>query len=179
MVGYTLARPASTALDVNGNTTSLEARQLSNCYARTELGGHGNPHQNYLHKQLSETITCDQENGCTVGQQNSKSFTVGFTFGRDILGWIDGGFGVEESWTTGNSYECNGGPGDTVCIWQKIAHTAYTVRDHDPCSAWYGAPAVITSPNKGNRGGGYYCVVGTCRNTGDQCWDKEGRAGGP
>ncbi|KAF7557609.1 hypothetical protein G7Z17_g542 [Cylindrodendrum hubeiense] len=42
-----------------------------------------------------------------------------------------------------------------------------------------GDPYVMYSPNDQNRGGGYYCVVGTCRSQGDQYWDKTGRAGGP
>ncbi|KAF2447402.1 hypothetical protein P171DRAFT_407521 [Karstenula rhodostoma CBS 690.94] len=40
-------------------------------------------------------------------------------------------------------------------------------------------PFVIKSPNKDNRGGGMYCVIGTCRAQGDEYWDNTGRAGGP
>lgn len=40
-------------------------------------------------------------------------------------------------------------------------------------------PFVMKSPNKANRGGGMYCVIGTCRAQGDAYWDNTGRAGGP
>jgi hypothetical protein len=42
-----------------------------------------------------------------------------------------------------------------------------------------GDPFVMFSPNANNRGGGYYCVIGTCRAQGDNYWDYSGRAGGP
>ena len=38
----------------------------------------------------------------------------------------------------------------------------------------------MTSPNKNNKGGNFYCVRGKkyCRSMGDSYW-QEGRAGGP
>lgn len=43
----------------------------------------------------------------------------------------------------------------------------------------YHDQVVYRSPNKNNRGGQYYCVVGTCRAQGDAYWDYNGRNGGP
>ncbi|KAH8672478.1 hypothetical protein BGZ61DRAFT_537105 [Ilyonectria robusta] len=40
-------------------------------------------------------------------------------------------------------------------------------------------PVIVKSPNSDNRGGGYYCVIGTCRAKGDNYWDNTGPAGGP
>ncbi|KAI1812785.1 hypothetical protein GGS20DRAFT_587134 [Poronia punctata] len=158
----------------------VEERQVNPCSQwtpATELSGDGSPRDRFLHKQLSQTITCDQENGCSVGRQESESFTIGFsiTSGSDITEWISGGFSVSESWTTGNSYTCNGGAGDTVCIWQSVAHTAYKVRNgsYNSCTGFEpsGDEIEISSPNEDNRGGGFYCVVGTCRSQGDEYWD--------
>lgn len=30
----------------------------------------------------------------------------------------------------------------------------------------------IASPNNNNAGGGFYCVVGSCRNQGDEYWEN-------
>ncbi|KAF9761351.1 hypothetical protein IL306_003848 [Fusarium sp. DS 682] len=164
----------------------LEERQYqcSSWVTNTRLVGNGDPHQNYFHKQLSENINCGNAQSCSVGKTDSESFTIGFTVsaGGPAATWISGGFGVSESWTTGNSYTCNGGPGETICIWYNIAHTAYTVQDvtTNPCTgSKESSPYVMFSPNENNSGGGYYCVVGTCRSKGEGYWDYNGRAGGP
>ncbi|RBA17472.1 hypothetical protein FPRO05_02196 [Fusarium proliferatum] len=164
----------------------LEKRQTfcSGWFTRTRLVGDGDPHQNYYHKQLSENIDCANAASCSVGQTDSVSYTIGWTAsaGGPSGNWISGGFSVSESWTTGNSYTCNGGKGETICIWYNIAHTAYTVQEYtkNTCTEGSGGtPYVIYSPNESNRGGGYYCVIGTCRSKGDGYWDYNGRAGGP
>ncbi|KAH7263798.1 hypothetical protein BKA59DRAFT_490108 [Fusarium tricinctum] len=166
--------------------SELEARQFqcSSWITRTDLVGNGDPHQNYFHKQLSETINCGNAQSCSVGQSQTESFSIGFTLSAGGGGdnWISGGFSVTKSWTTGNSYTCSGGPGETICIWYNIAHTAYTVQDitSNPCTgSKTSSPYIMFSPNQNNVGGGYYCVVGTCRAKGDGYWDYSGRAGGP
>ncbi|KAF5662963.1 hypothetical protein FHETE_7708 [Fusarium heterosporum] len=154
----------------------------------TVLVGDGDPHQNYFHKQLSEVISCGSAQSCSVSENESKSFTIGWTASVTPVAWVNGGFSVSLSWTTGNAYSCSGGHGEDVCIWYKTAHTAYTVQNRErvtgPCATdgkWHftSDPFVMFSPNEGNRGGGYYCVVGTCRAQGDAYWDYSGRAGGP
>lgn len=40
-------------------------------------------------------------------------------------------------------------------------------------------PFVMASPNENNKGGGWYCVTGTCREKGDLWWDRDGREGPP
>ena len=92
----------------------------------TELEGNGNPHQNYLHQQISEIITCDQDAGCSAGESITESFSVSWSFGigKKVTEWISGGFSVQESWSTGNNYVCQGAASDTVCIWYNTAHTA-------------------------------------------------------
>lgn len=104
------------------------------------------------------------------------------------------------SWTTGNTYSCTADAGETVCIWYNTAHTACefpfsvphvsctnkTLQDtvqnaHDgPClNGPVGDSIVLFSPNANNDGGGYYCVVGTCRSQTDGYWNYDGPAGGP
>lgn len=127
-------------------------------------------------------MLCDSL-GCSVGSQNSESITVGWTASASAAGWISGGFGVTVTWTTGNSYTCNGNPGDTICVWYNTANTAYTVQNYNynQCTgaAPYGDPFVMFSPNINNVGGYYYCVVGTCRNQAAAYWNYNGPAGGP
>ena len=162
---------------------TLVARKVSSqgctSYSTTQLSGDGNPHQNAWDSQLSETITCGQTAGCSVGSSNSKAYTVAFSATAKLAEWISGGFSVSQSWTTGNSYTCNGAAGDTVCIWYNTMHTAYTVHNYFTMLGSFGCnnfpvtgpDFVLKSPNNNNAGGGYYCVVGTCRNQGDSYWE--------
>jgi hypothetical protein len=55
-------------------------------------------------------------------------------------------------------------------MWNRC--TGYALDNHGP-------DYVMFSPNIDNKGGNYYCVVGTCRSQGENYWDKSGRAGGP
>ncbi|KAH7071228.1 hypothetical protein BKA63DRAFT_493066 [Paraphoma chrysanthemicola] len=162
----------------------LRGRQQCHNEVGTVQVGDGNPHQNYYHKQLSEVINCGAAPSCSAGYENSKSYTIGFSSGISADGWISAGFEVQKSWSTGNQYTCYGGPHDDVCIWYNTAHTAYTVRNwvQNTCLGRpkaYSDNFVMKSPNKVNRGGGMYCVIGTCRAQGDAYWDDSGRAGGP
>ncbi|GIJ84868.1 hypothetical protein Asppvi_003719 [Aspergillus pseudoviridinutans] len=164
---------------------SLHARQYEcsqwNYYTRNV--GDGNPHQNYWDKQLSENINCGASPSCSVGHEQSSSFSVEWSASAAAFEWISGGFAVQEEWTTGNEYTCFGNQGDTVCVWYNTAHTAYTVQnwEENVCTSptQSGDPYVMFSPNQNNAGGGYYCVVGTCRSEGQGYWDKSGPAGGP
>lgn len=160
--------------------SSPEPQYISPCnpsdMSGTQIVGDGNPHQNALDKQLSQPLACDASPSCSVGQQESISYTIGFSATANPLEWISGGFAVSETTTTGNSYTCGGGVGDTVCMWSNVAHTAYTARDWQVpyCSSQditYGDDIIIKSPNNNNDGGGYYCVINTCRNQGDEYWD--------
>ncbi|GFF54633.1 hypothetical protein IFM61392_00874 [Aspergillus lentulus] len=58
--------------------------------------GDGNPGQNYGRKQLSENMNCRSAQSCSVGSQQSKSYTIGWTASASAAGWIPGGFSVTE-----------------------------------------------------------------------------------
>ncbi|KAF5563112.1 hypothetical protein FPHYL_5343 [Fusarium phyllophilum] len=161
-----------------------KAKIEDNCHDEDEAKG--DPHQNYFHKQLSEVVNCGSAKSCSVGNSQSISYTIGWTATLTPVSWISGGFSVSESWNTGNTYTCTGSADEDVCVWYNTALTAYTVqnKERDSCAVgggWdsTGDPFVMYSPNESNRGGGYYCVIGTCRAQGDNYWDYSGRAGGP
>ncbi|GAA90425.1 hypothetical protein AKAW_08539 [Aspergillus luchuensis IFO 4308] len=168
-------------------TSNLEQRQTGTCSQwspATRKVGDGDPHQNYWRKQLSENLDCGSADHCTVGASQSKSYTIGWTATADASQWISGGFAVQASWTTGLDYQCTASSHQTVCIWYNTAHTAYTVQNglYNVCTGFNpnnGAGFVMFSPNQNNKGGGYYCVIGTCRSQGQNYWDKSGPAGGP
>lgn len=91
--------------------------------------GDGDPNQNYLDVQVSDNIACT-DGGCSVGQESSQSVTIGFSFGTNSNfkpTFFQGGFSVSESWETGNDYTCDGEAGETICIWQRVAHTAVSL----------------------------------------------------
>lgn len=68
---------------------------------------------------FQEPVSCDAAQTCSTAYQTTTSFTVQFTvgIGKAVTEWITGGFAVSEQWTTGNTYTCAGGSGDTVCTW--------------------------------------------------------------
>lgn len=105
-----------------------------------------------------------------------SKFTIGFSSSISPTNWISGGFSVEQSIETGNDYECTVNRGESVCVWYKVAHTAYTVHNwqSDTCSneKEYSDSYVMTSPNENNSGGGFYCVTGSaCRSQSEGYWE--------
>ena len=75
-----------------------------------------------------------------------------------------------------------------MCIKYRTALTAYTVNGgyFTPCTgstSWNSGNVIIWSPNRNNKGGGFYCVVTgpttNCVSQGNTWLVKDGRAGGP
>ncbi|CAL5868549.1 uncharacterized protein PFLUO_LOCUS2776 [Penicillium psychrofluorescens] len=150
----------------------------------TQVVGDGDPHQNYLHTQLSENVNCGEATSCTVGQSESISYTIGWSATATAFQWLTGGFAVSVTWTTGDTYSCTGSSNDTVCVWYNTAHTAYTVQNgaYNDCTGFSpsGGTFIMRSPNSNNEGGGYNCIIGSsCTNQGADYWDYNGPAGGP
>ncbi|KAI7162803.1 hypothetical protein KC349_g1722 [Hortaea werneckii] len=174
----------SDELDGLGNGSSLDKRQLCNQFdPRTTLVGDGDPHQDWLHQQMTDTIACGG-GSCSVGQTLTHSYSFGWSASASAAGWITGGFSVQESVSSGNAYTCDAGPGESVCLWKHIGHTAYTVQNQlcNPCSGCknLGEKYVMTSPNSNNIGTNFYCVRGSaCRLRGSHYWQYNIRAGGP
>ncbi|KAF4549538.1 Hypothetical protein D9617_21g097590 [Elsinoe fawcettii] len=149
----------------------------------TVIHGDGFPHQNYFHQQKTSTARCAQ-NTCTISHSKSDTFTIGWSASFPVFKWIGGGFNVGMSWTEGETLNCAGQPGESVCVWHNAAHTAYTVENwtsDDVCmnNERMDHLSIIKSPNDRNRGGNLYCVVGTCRAVTDNYWDNTPVPGGP
>ncbi|KAF5668797.1 hypothetical protein FDENT_11728 [Fusarium denticulatum] len=155
------------------------------CFAKAPTDGELTYLQNRaLDETSQETIDCGQSSGCNVGKTDSESRTISATFninGPEKI-WANMNFGVSKSWSTGNAYTCNGVQNETVCIWYNVAHTTYTVRAFTTPPGGYKNQEKmeiydISSPNKENKGGKYYCVVNKCKSKGDSWWDRKGRKG--
>ncbi|EPE03596.1 hypothetical protein F503_01854 [Ophiostoma piceae UAMH 11346] len=168
------------AVEMSMSPEEMAKRQYTGtCTSQTfkDLYGDGDPFQSYFYKQLSETNDCGSATSCSVGQTQSVSYTIGFSMtlvGLEKYGWLSGGFDVSKTWTTGNTYTCNAGLGEKVCLWYNTAHTGYTIQYSEyNCGASNirKYTGIMKSPNNSNRGGGYYCVVGTCRSQGDNYWE--------
>ena len=168
----------------------LNRRQGTNCYPTiiTEKVGNGDPHQHFFHKQLSENMNCASASSCSVGSEKTKSYTVGWTASISGGTWITGGFEVMKTWSTGNTYTCNGNKGQKICTWYKVAHTAFKVQNYFYNSCFgtktkSGDAYLIYAPNKNNKNanGGVYCrTEGNCHFQGDSFWDhSNSRPGGP
>jgi len=129
-------------------------------YTQTQRVGDGNPHQNFVYKQVSGTTDCagnpgggaSISNGRTVSWSASISGTVQF---------ITGGFDVSLSTTTGytNSFGCStpggGTQGGSLCVFERIQLTAFTANTRtcekttctpDKCGDWANN-VVIYAPN--------------------------------
>ncbi|KAK7427755.1 hypothetical protein QQZ08_005693 [Neonectria magnoliae] len=175
----------------DSDSLSLEKRQGGCPYMtfyRTELIGDGDPHQDYLHKQIGPTQQCAQRGTCFVGVGEEVSITVSAELGTGggPTGWITGGFSVSRTKSSSTERGCYGEAGDSVCQWTKTHHTAYTVHttkyeQSRSCGNRVdeeSGPYVIRSPNENSMAIEWYCVLNTCRGPDDRYWEL-GRAGGP
>ncbi|KNG83078.1 hypothetical protein ANOM_009239 [Aspergillus nomiae NRRL 13137] len=173
--------------NTSGTNNTLEERQLMGhqfmcCMGDCsyELVGDGNPHTDYLHRQMTSTGDCRDgpgAKGCGVG------FTASYTFGYTVsaganVGWFAPGFSVSESWTVGETKTCSADVNATVCLWYDMAYTAYTVQVVNKhlyssvCSNQPMGPLVMKAPNVNNaHGGHWYCAYGKdCREQGEEYW---------
>lgn len=166
----------------------------SNTIKQTRKKGNGNPHQNFIFKQISGTTDCtNNPNGAA---SISKGLTVGYSVSAGFAGdFITGGFDVSVSQSTGevHSYGCktnNGVHKGSLCVFQRIQATAFTgeVRHctestcaGTTCGNWGGA-GVIFAPNNDQSAGCYYDNFQLnlpCREKGSEHYVKSGPKGGP
>ncbi|KAF4341216.1 hypothetical protein FBEOM_4874 [Fusarium beomiforme] len=167
-------------LDLQHNTHQILQPRCQRM-PKPRLDGDGDPHQRYFHQQLSEVTTCRDDQSCGTASSDGKTFTKGYSMTYNFGQWIAAGFNVGRAWTTGNAYSCNadGKKAQKVCVWYKVAHTAYTVRNRPNkggINHRHGKQYVIASPNKGNKGGGYECRINEeCEEKGARYWDCNGK----
>ncbi|KAK0752752.1 hypothetical protein B0T18DRAFT_313099 [Schizothecium vesticola] len=142
----------------------------------------GHPHQQPVHKQLSENLDCG-DGTCSAEYLHVESFTIGFTATGSAQGWIDAGFAVEKSVETGTSQSCDAKEGKRVCVWKKVHRTAYAVQNMrlNQCTGAepVGGSFTMVSPNKNQPGTNFYCVGDEfCREIGAQ-YEEEAVLGAP
>ncbi|KAH7308430.1 hypothetical protein B0I35DRAFT_491514 [Stachybotrys elegans] len=178
--------PSEQLIKLSEKTTTVVPRQCGIQQRDAYRAGNGNPHQNPLNIQLSEPMQCGSRDGCEVNWATSRSITIGWSASATAWQWLNGGFAVDMSIDTGNSYTCPGRANDYFALWKNQAQTAYTVRNRLRVSCGLiqdvGGNYVMWSPNKNNRGGYYYCVYGRqyVRWLGDRWLDTSpNRPGGP
>ncbi|CVL04954.1 uncharacterized protein FMAN_12967 [Fusarium mangiferae] len=148
------------------------------------LDGAGWPHQRYLYKQVSEVVQCGKNQSCTVTRDKGGTWTYGFV-ATGIAKFASFGFSVSKAITSGNGHCCHALPGERVCIWHKVAHTAYTVRMTKRRKFWpwdkylhvfHGEQVNLVAPNHYNSGGGYVCRYNNeCRSMAYEYWDCNGK----
>ncbi|KAI0191387.1 hypothetical protein EV127DRAFT_407331 [Xylaria flabelliformis] len=164
---------------------ALFSRQSGVYITTTNLVGDGNPHQVPWDQQISTKQNCGSAAACSVTVTKEHTLTYGWSVGVGYE-WVSGGFSVEESFTDGESHECQGNKGQTVCVWRVYQYTAYTVAD-TKCYYFNGVasgcttskPYVLSSPNKCQKGG-FYCKTGSeCSNDGYGFWKPNTGFGGP
>ena len=180
--------PALTSEVAVNTTADLDKRQTGPCTfwsQVTYMVGNGDPHQNPWNVQVSDPMQCPSHIGCSIG--HGISHTVGWQANVGIVHqWLSGGFAVQKSVSTGNTYTCPGNAGQYLAVWRKVGTTAYTVQNanFNACTGNHptGGRYIIWSPNAGNRGSYYYCVYGKnyVRWSGDRWLDTSpNQPGGP
>lgn len=175
------------------NRVELSEREI--CPVTTnknaQLIGDGNPHQNFVFKQVSGTTDCtgNPSGSASITDSQSVTWTVSVGFTSDF---ITGGFSVSESVSTGstNAFGCTTGSGTIqgdLCVFERIQTTAYTVNLHTCTTSCGGTSCgdtgswVMTSPNS-NQGGCFYDNVQLglpCNGLGSEHVVANGPAGGP
>lgn len=92
--------------------------------------------------------------------------------------WATLGFDVMESYTSGNTYTCNGKKGETVCVTATVGYTDYTGHEviaGGNCISAKTDPYVIYSPNKSGQQL-YRCHHGSnCHDLDWESWNHDGR----
>lgn len=147
----------------------------------TEKIGDGAPRQIHKHVQLTIPMKCSKNNGCEVSSEESQTYELSWSAEVSGADWISGGFSVAKSVTTGQSNTCLAEKGQTVCVYEAVGYTEYTVRKCEKnlctptkkdCDPTYR----MSSPNQNDKGSYYYCSS-TCRDVGYQYWVKGGGGG--
>ena len=160
-----------TQIDSTNSDQSLAPRQYSfpdvsaNCPHLTIAGPSKGPAHH--HWQVTDNMSCGGANGC--GTSKLQSHTFGVDSSISITKIIGLTAGITESWTSGETYTCDGVKGDTVCVWVDVAYSIFDMKTASGCSDHSLVEAKI--PNADNNGGGYYCVTGSaCRALDQNYW---------
>lgn len=147
----------------------------------TRLIWGGDAHTNPLHTQLSGSLRCSDSYGCSITHSHQDTYNWGWSR-NPPNGWISGRFPVLSTYQPEpQTVTCNGGPGETICLWSEIQTTAYTVENTeilaDGCGG-YKSLSILYSPWRCWNRPRYYCVKGACVAGGGQYYETENATGG-
>jgi hypothetical protein len=75
-------------------------------------------------KPTQTPLQCTK-NECEVASSEDTSYEIGFSTNVAVpaFKWIDAGFSVARTITTGQSNTCTANKGQKVCVFEKVAHT--------------------------------------------------------
>ena len=149
--------------NTTGANNTLEERQLLGhqfmcCmgHCSYELVGDGDPHTDYLHRQMTSTGECRDgpgAKGCGIGFSASHTFGYTVSAGANI-GWFAPGFSVTESWTVGEIKTCSADINATVCLWYDMAYVS---------SAPFRSCELVILTHRDRPRTQYKSSIGTCR----------------
>lgn len=133
-------------------------------------------HQNYLYKQLTDPLDCDENPACEIASTTVQGATFSWSAGGSVAGWISGGYEVGEYVESGQVANCAGDPGDIICVWWRAGYTSYQVQTKRSCLGSsdmdIGEQFYMLSPNKNGLGSSYICAKNDkCRNVGYEFWN--------
>ncbi|KAL8635903.1 MAG: hypothetical protein Q9228_006652 [Teloschistes exilis] len=149
--------------------TSLVSNPLYERQIVTDGGPQGPA---FHHQQVTDNLACGSAS-CSVSKLKEHTFGIeGGIEGFDVKDVpVPLAFDVTESWTSGETFQCNADSG-IICVWLNVAYTKFNTRlDGNACPK-DSHPGQIQFPNKENAGGGYYCVQGdACRSMDANYWE--------
>ena len=156
---YTLSALAGAALAIPAQMNQINPLLAARGACGANLDGNGNPNNDFLHRQVTDVITCGDQ-PCSVETSGQDDFNWVQKSG-DGTDFTDGGLAVQESVSLHDMYSCNGAAGDVICVWADVPYVGYTVE----------GGCVLEGP-KSDAPANYYCVFGaeSCRNNGDEYW---------
>lgn len=179
------------------STTANETGEIGcqeSAYTQTQRVGDGNPHQNFVYKQVSGTTDCTDNPGGGASINNGQSVTWSASISGTV-GFITGGFDVAVSTSTGytNSFGClttgGGSHKGSLCVFERIQLTAFTANARNcqvgtchpnKCDPW-SPNVVIYAPNNQQPSCFYdnYQVNLPCDGLGAEHYVYNGPSGGP
>ncbi|KAL8882935.1 MAG: hypothetical protein Q9198_000134 [Flavoplaca austrocitrina] len=110
----------------------------------------------FQHYQVTDNLDCT-EGTCSVSKLEAHTF--GLSLGVSIAKVLGADFGLTESWTSGETYTCQGDNIDKLCVWVKVAYTVFDTELDNPaaCSNSGEKGEQVKIPREDNNGGGFYC----------------------
>ena len=82
-------------------------------------------------RQVTNTVKCSKQIGCSVGHSEATGYTYGPTFSVTGVPYVSFSFAVSQSQTTTLTTTCPGRPTDLVCGYGVVGFIEYNAEEHD------------------------------------------------